>query len=193
MGIAASLRRARENAGVSLRTAARSSGVGAGNLSAIERGLRDPTTATATKIADALGVRFIPVHTAGRLSAADAVDEIAAAEASGDSPTAYRTFLQLANDLAAVSAVDRLLLSAEEPRRTATRWDDAVAGLVEWRLDELKVPLPTWTRVRQGNIGEPWEPRRTSFELPLGSRSNRVPEQLRRRGVLIEEDELASV
>lgn len=192
MSIASSLRRARENAGITLRAAATTSGVGAGNLSAIERGLRDPTTATATKIADAIGIRFVPVRAIGRVSAADTVDEIIEAESSHDSPAAYRAFLQLANDLAAVSAVDRLLLTAEEPRRTGTRWDDAIAGLAEWRLRQLKAPLPEWITIRRGREDDFWEPRRTSFALPLRSDPDQVPEPLRRRGVLIEHSELTS-
>ncbi|MFB2583748.1 helix-turn-helix domain-containing protein [Herbiconiux liukaitaii] len=192
MGIASSLRRARENAGISLRSVASTSGVGAGNLSAIERGLRDPTTATAAKIATALGIRFVPVKTDGRVSAAETIEGIAETEGTGDSPAAYRTFLQLANDLAAVSAVDRLLLTVEEPGRTGTRWDDAIAGLAEWRLQQAGAPLPDWIVNRRGRRDQPWEPQRTSFALALRANEDRVPEPLRRRGILIEEGELSA-
>lgn len=192
MTIASTLRRARENSGMTLRTAASISGVGAGNLSAIERGLRDPTTATASKIAEAIGIRFVPIPANGRSSAADAVEEILLAEAAADAPWAYRAFLQLANDLAAVSAVDRLLLSAEEPRRTHTRWDDAVAGLAEWRLRQLKAPVPEWILSRPGRADDPWEPQRTSFPLDLRTSADDVPEPLRRRGVMMGSDELTS-
>jgi len=193
MSITSALRRARENAGISLRGAATTSGVGAGNLSAIERGLRDPTTATTSKIADAIGIRFIPMRPQGRSSAADAVETIVDAEAAGDPAAAYRALLQLADDLAAASAVDRLLLTVEEPTRTGSRWDDAVAGLAEWRLGESKTPVPEWVTARRGDAAETWEPQRSAFALGLRSDPDRVPEPLRRRGVLIEEAELASV
>ncbi|WP_417564388.1 hypothetical protein [Microbacterium sp.] len=120
------------------------------------------------------------------------VDAIARAEAVGNHRLAYRQFIQLADDLAAVDAVTKVLLSAEEPDLTGTRWDDAVAALVEYRLAEAGAPVPGWVAERRGDADERWEPQRAALPLPFPADITAVPEPFLRRGVLIEENELAS-
>lgn len=190
--IVSSLRRARRRARVSLSDAATRSGVGITNLSAIENDRRHPTTETAQRIADALGVAFVPVIARGRSTAVASVDAIAQAEAVGDHRLAYRQFIQFADDLAAVDPVTRVLLSAEEPDLTGTRWDDAVAALVEYRLVEAGAPLPRWISERGGDPHDPWEPQRAAVSLPFPADVTAVAEPFLRRGVHIEENELAS-
>lgn len=187
-----SLRRARRRACISLRDVAARSGVGITNLSAIENARRHPTTATAQRIADAIGVTFVPVLARGRSTAAASAVAIDEAEDAGDHRLAYRQFLQLADDLAAVDPVTRVLLSAEEPDLTGTRWDDAVAALVEYRLAEAGAPLPAWVTTRHGDAGQPWEPQRAALPLPFPADVTSVAAPFLRRGVLIEENELAS-
>ncbi len=192
MTIVNSLRRARRRARVSLTEAATRSGVGITNLSAIENARRHPTTETAQRIADALGVTFVPVLARGRSTVAASADAIARAEDAGDHRLAYRQFIQLADDLAAVDPVTKVLLSAEEPDLTGRRWDDAVAALVEYRLVEAGAPLPGWVTERGGDADEPWEPQRAAVPLPFPADITAVAEPFLRRGVLIEENELAS-
>ena len=192
MTIVNSLRRARRRARISLTEAATRSGVGITNLSAIENARRHPTTETAQRIADALGVTFVPVVARGRTTAAASADAIAQAEDAGDHRLAYRQFIQLADDLAAVDAVTKVLLSAEEPDLTGTRWDDAVAALVEYRLVEAGAPLPGWVSERRGDAHDPWEPQRAAVPLPFPADITAVAAPFLRRGVLIEENELAS-
>ncbi len=192
MTIVDSLRRARRNAGINLRDAAQRSSVGVTNLSAIEHERRNPTTATAERVAGALGVTFVPVPVRGRTPAAISAAAIAAADDSGDHRLAYRQFIQLADDLIAVDPVTRVMLSAEEPERTGKRWDDAVAALVEYRLTEAGAPLPAWVTRRQGNANVTWEPQRSTRPLPIRADVEKVPDPFRRRGILIEENELLS-
>jgi transcriptional regulator with XRE-family HTH domain len=189
---ATTLRRARLNAGRSLNDVAAASGIAASNLSAIEHGRRLPTIGTVDLITSAIGVEFVLVPSRGRATVARASAAIGEAESSAP-VAAYRTFLQLADDLASVNAFQRVLLAAEEPLRIRSRWDDAIAGLVEWRLAQARAPLPDWVAERD-DVGEQlWEPQRTEKPLPLSADSRQVPEPLRRRGILIEEAEFASL
>lgn len=192
MTIVNSLRRARRRSHVTLRDAATRSGVGITNLSAIENERRHPTTETVSRIANALGVTFVPVIARGRSTAAASSDAIAQAENAGDHRLAYRQFIQLADDLAAVDPVTKVLLSAEEPDLTGERWDDAVAALVEYRLAQAGAPIPAWVTARQGEPAAPWEPQRSAVPLPFPADITAVAEPFLRRGVLIEENELES-
>ena len=192
MTIVNSLRRARRRSHVTLRDAATRSGVGITNLSAIENERRHPTTETVSRIANALGVTFVPVIARGRSTAAASSDAIAQAENAGDHRLAYRQFIQLADDLAAVDPVTKVLLSAEEPDLTGERWDDAVAALVEYRLAQAGAPIPAWVTARQGEPDAPWEPQRSAVPLPFPADITAVAEPFLRRGVLIEENELES-
>lgn len=183
------LQRARLNSSLSLRRLAERTGIAAANLSVIENGRRDPTATTAERIARALGVEFVAVNARGRVTAAAAADAIKQAESP---QAAYRAFLQLAIDLRAASPFDRVILVAEQPASTSTRWDDAIAGLVEWLLEEEHAPVPDWVIDRAGDADAIWEPQRTGTPLAVHADIRRAPGPLRRRGVAIEADELIS-
>ncbi|WP_279390913.1 helix-turn-helix transcriptional regulator [Microbacterium sp. VKM Ac-2923] len=192
MSIVKSLRRARIRSGESLRKVASRSGVGAGNLSAIENGHRDPTSSTLDRLASTIGVEWIPFPARGRTPAAVAAEEITHAEAQGRHAQAYRRFLQLSDDLAASDPVTRVLLSAEEPDDSPSRWVDAVAALVEVRLREASAPIPVWVTEHSGHSDAIWEPQRSSRALPLSADRTQVPAEFLRRGVAIESGELIS-
>lgn len=183
------LRRARANSSLSLRTLAQLTGIAPSNLSVIENGRRDPTATTAERVARALGVELVALNTKGRITAAAAADAIAEAASP---QVAYRSFLQLANDLAAASPFDRIVLVAEQPGLTNTRWDDAIAGLVEWLLHKVQAPIPEWVFDRPGDGGARWEPQRTDTLIAVHADIRRAPEPLRRRGVAIEAEELTA-
>jgi len=189
MSIASSLRRARLNSGVSLRRIAAGSGVGASSLSNIESGRREPTSGTVERIAETLGVRVAVIPRVDRLTAADAAETIATF-ADAEPATAYRAFLQLADDLAAADPYERFLLTVEEPCRLGNRWDDAIAALVELRLPEGSVP--PWTARDTAQPDAVWEPQRTSFPLPDLTELSEAPEPFRRRGIAISAGELKS-
>jgi len=192
MTIAASLRRARRNSGASLRSIAARSGVAASNLSAIENGRRDPTTSTVDRLASAIGVEWVPVATQGRRPAARAAEEIRAAEADGQFAQAYRRFIQLSDDLASADPVTRVLLSAEQPDDSSSRWLDAIAALLEMRLQEASAPVPAWVTERSGHPDVVWEPQRGARPLAVSADRSEVSPEFLRRGVAIERGELIS-
>jgi transcriptional regulator with XRE-family HTH domain len=192
VGIRDSLRRARKQSGASLRSVASRSGVGAGNLSAIENGHRDPTSSTVDRLTSVIGIEWVPVLTQGRTPAARAAEEIADAEDRGQFAQAYRRFIQLADDLASADPVTRVLLSAEEPDDSPSRWLDAIAALLEVRLHEVSAPVPTWVTERAGHPEAVWEPQRSARPVPLSADRTRVPPEFLRRGIAIEHGELLS-
>ena len=113
-------------------------------------------------------------------------------EDDDDPRLAYRQFIQLADDLAAVDPVTKVLLSAEEPDVTGRRWDDAVAAL-------SNTVCPKWEpRCLAGSptVGGPQTNRGShsagSAPLPFAADVTAVAEPFLRRGVLIEENELES-
>lgn len=181
------LQRARANSSLSLRALAERTGIAAANLSVIENGRRDPTATTAERVARALGVELVALKTRGRVTAAAAADAI---NHAANPQVAYRSFLQLAQDLDAASPFDRVILAAEQPAATNTRWDDAIAGLVEWLLGREQAPVPDWAIDRAGDADTIWEPERTSAPLTVHADIRRAPEPLRRRGIAIEAEEL---
>lgn len=192
MGIVNTLRRARRRSGASLRNVASLSGVGAGNLSAIENGHREPTSSTVDRLAATMGIDWVPFHAEGRTPAASAAEEITSAEADGRHAQAYRRFIQLADDLATADPVTRVLLSAEPPVRSPSRWLDAIAAVVEFRLREVHDPIPSWVSDYCGQPNAMWEPQRGSHSLPLSVDLGRVPPEFLKRGVAIEQAELLS-
>ena len=189
MSITTSLRRARLNSGVSLRRAATASGVGASSLSNIESGRREPTSGTVERIADALGVRVAVIPRVDRLTAADAAETIATF-ADAEPATAYRAFLQLADDLAAADPYEQFLLTVEEPRRLGNRWDDAIAAIVELRLPSGSIP--PWAARSTAQLDTVWEPQRTPSPLPALTDLSEAPEPFRRRSIAISAGELES-
>ncbi|WP_455903981.1 helix-turn-helix domain-containing protein [Microbacterium sp.] len=192
MSITNSLRRARKHSGASLRSIASRAGVGAGNLSAIENGHRDPTTSTVDRLASAIGIDWIPFSAQGRSPAARAAEDIIDAEARGQFAQAYRRFIQLSDDLASADPVTRVLLAAERPDDSTSRWLDAIAALIEVRLHEASAPVPSWVTERAGLPETIWEPQRSARALPMWADRTQVPTEFLSRGVAIEQGELAS-
>jgi len=193
MTIQSSLKHARVRAGLSLTDAAKRSGIQRSNIAAIENGRRDPTASTIEKIATASHVRLIPVASDGRTSVAEASDTVAEALHRGEAFRAYRALIQIADDLAAPDPVDRFVLAIEPPARITPEWDAALAGVTEWRLGEIGLPLPGWVRAEHGDPAWGWAPPLSDAADSIPVDIDRVPEPLRKRGVLIEADELASV
>lgn len=192
MSFVQSLRRARKRSGASLRNVALRSGVGASNLSAIENGHRDPTSSTLDRLASTIGIEWVPFDAKGRTPTADAAGEITRDEAEGRHAQAYRRFIQLADDLASADPVTRVLLSAEQPDESSSRWLDAIAALVELRLGEASAPVPAWARERSGHPEAIWAPQRGSRFLPLVADPEQISAEFLRRGIAIERGELLS-
>ncbi len=193
MTIQSSLKQARVRAGLSLSDAAKKSGIQRSNIAAIENGRRDPTASTIEKIANAARVRLIPVASDGRTTVAEASTLLADVVRQKNIRRAYRVLAQVANDLTTPDPADRFILAVEPPAHISPEWDAALAGVTEWRLTQAQLPLPGWVVDERGNEDWDWTPplsaAATSIPIDIGN----VPEPLRKRGVLIEADELSSV
>jgi transcriptional regulator with XRE-family HTH domain len=193
MTIQSSLKHARVRAGLSLSDAARRSGIQRSNIAAIENGRRDPTASTIEKIANAARVRLIPVTSDGRTTVAEASTALADAVRQSNAGRAYRVLAQVANDLTAPDPADRFVLAVEPPARVSPEWDAALAGVTEWRLRQAQLPLPGWVVDERGNRDWDWTPPVSAATSSIPVDIDNVPAPLRKRGVLIEADELASV
>jgi transcriptional regulator with XRE-family HTH domain len=189
MTIVAALRRTRARSGRTLAAVAARAGITESNLSTIEHNRRSPRSDTIDRLAAALDVTLVPAATGGRNTAAEAGEHIARAVASGDSERAYRAALQLADDLGSAPPYVRLLLAAEAPTAIAPGWDALVAAVTEWRLQQAGLPAPDWVLDTIDPDAAAWTPP----GAVLAARASRVPPAFLRRGVFVEEDELASV
>lgn len=192
MTIQSSLKHARVRAGLSLSEAAKKSGIQRSNIAAIENGRRDPTASTIEKIANAARVRLIPVKSDGRTTVAEASTALADAVRQNNARRAYRVLAQVANDLTAPDPADRFVLAVEPPTRVSPEWDAALAGVTEWRLRQAALPLPGWVVDEHGNRDWDWTPPISAAAATIPVDLDNVPDPLRKRGVLIEADELAS-
>jgi hypothetical protein len=105
------------------------------------------------------------------------------------SDLAFRVAIQLADDLAAVHGVERVVLAAAAPPPTTNaRFDALVAGITEHRLDQETLPLPQWLHM-DTTLEEPWV---VSPHLTVADTEYTTPKPLRRRRVYIDASDLES-
>ncbi|QOD44007.1 hypothetical protein [Clavibacter zhangzhiyongii] len=103
-----------------------------------------------------------------------------------------RHFIQLADDLAAAHGDDRAVLGAVRPETTGERhWDAAIAVLVEHRLLEVGLPVPSWVDAEEFRVDPPWTFGAGRYDIPVGW--ERASPSFLRHGVMLDPDTLASV
>lgn len=109
---------------------------------------------------------------------------------AGDRSTAFRMLLNYNSNLAAAAGWNRLRLALPSPKTTGDpAWDAAIAGVTEYRLNQVPMPSPRW--VDGAGVAAPTE--------LAGSTSTRsidhgdVPAELLKRNVLIEAVTLESL
>ena len=102
---------------------------------------------------------------------------------AGDRSTAFRMLLNYNGNLAAAVGWNRLRLALPSPQTTGDPvWDAAIAGVTEYRLNQVPMPSPQWV----DGIGV------SSPTMLAGGPSTRsidhvdVPAELLKRNVLIE-------
>nr|WP_228507989.1 helix-turn-helix transcriptional regulator [Herbiconiux sp. VKM Ac-1786] len=186
------MKQARIDAGLSLSEAAIRSGVQRSNIAAIENGRRDPTSSTIEKIASAALVRFVAVKSDGRSTVAEAAAAMADALHDDSVGRAYRMLVQVADDLTVADPAVRFVLAAERPVSVTPEWNAALAGVVEWRLNQARLPVPDWVTHERGDSTWAWTPALSPASGHIPADATRVPRPLRDRGILIEADEFAS-
>lgn len=184
-------RSARAASGLTQVELASRSGIAGSSLSLIEHGKREPTVATLDALLRAARHTVVAIPTV-RSDAARIASEIAIALVESDGLSAYRRFLQLADNLAAESGATRVGLTLTEPSPTGSKqWDAAIAALCEYRLKADHLPVPKWILARKDDSGKPWAPHTSGYSIPADS--TKVPEEFLRRGILIEARTLESV
>ncbi|WP_426516369.1 hypothetical protein ACPPVQ_17310 [Diaminobutyricibacter sp. McL0618] len=142
---------------------------------------------------DDLDAVSLTLHEARGTSVAEAAITLADAVGHNNFRRAYRTLIQVADDLTTPDPADRFVLAIEPPAHVNPQWDAALAGIAEWRLSQARLPLPGWITSERGNPDWDWTPPLSPAAEAIPVKVENVPEPLRERGVLIEADELASV
>lgn len=184
-------RSARAASGLSQSELALRSGIASSSLSLIEHGKREPTVATLESLLRATRHTVVTIPTV-RSDAARIASEIGAALTDTVEATAFRRFLQLADNLAAESGATRVGLTLTEPAPTGSeQWDAAIAALCEYRLNSEALPIPSWVTARTGRPDAPWEPRTSDYDIPANPAL--VPGEFLARGILIEAASLESI
>jgi transcriptional regulator with XRE-family HTH domain len=185
------VRAVRSSLGLTQRKLAARAGVAQPSIAAFESERRDLTTSRLERIAHGLGYQ-VALLPAGYLTAIETAERVNETIEAQGAPRAEVHLLQLADDLAAAEPALRCALVATAPPLTRDRRFDAwLAGLVEYRLSQVGVPAPRWVN----------DPERSSpSEWVVGGLSgladvvrDRTPEPLRRRGVLVSENDLVSI
>jgi transcriptional regulator with XRE-family HTH domain len=185
------VRAVRASLGLTQRDLAARAGVAQPSIAAFESERRDVTTFNLGRIAHGLGYQ-VALLPAGYLTAIEAAERVSETIETQGAPRAEIHLLQLADDLAGAEPALRCALVAAAPPLTGDqRFDAWLAGLVEYRLSEVGVTAPKWV-----NDPERFNP----AEWVVGGLSSladvvrdRTPGPLRRRGVLISEDDLVSI
>ncbi|MBF4618591.1 helix-turn-helix transcriptional regulator [Clavibacter sp. VKM Ac-2873] len=191
MAVGQVLQAARRASGLSQRELSSISGVAQSTVSEVESGHRIPSSTTVDRLLRATGHQLIAIPTR-RADAASAAEGIARSIVDRRGDRAVRQFIQLADDLAAEHEAVRFALTIAEPQPTgAEHWDAAIAALVEHRLQEGGLPLPSWVRSDGRHLSHEWTFGSGRYDIPVDRA--RVPEAFLRHGVLLDVDTLASV
>jgi transcriptional regulator with XRE-family HTH domain len=191
MAIGQVIQAARLASGLSQREVSSISGVAQSTVSDVESGRRVPSAITVERLLRATGHQLIAIPTR-RADAAAAAEGIARSLTARRGDHAVRHFIQLADDLGAERGGIRFALSITEPVPTgAEHWDAAIAALVEHRLQEEGLPLPSWVETEGRRLREEWTFGSGRYSIPVDR--TRVPAAFLRHGVLLDPDTLASV
>jgi transcriptional regulator with XRE-family HTH domain len=191
MDVGQVIRSARRASGLSQRELSSISGVAQSTVSEVESGRRVPSSTTIDRLLQSTGHQLIAIPTR-RSDAAAAAEGIARSVADRRGDHAVRHFIQLADDLAAEHEGVRFALTITEPMPTgAEHWDAAIAALVEHRLQEDGLPLPSWVQSDGRHLAAEWTFGSGRYDIPVDRA--RVPEAFLRHGVLLDADTLASV
>lgn len=154
-----------------------------------ESSARDVTCETLDRLLRPTGYRLTAIPTRSWI-AADAADAIRGHLRAGNEDGAYRDVIQFNDDLAREHGALRVAIVVAPPARTGDdRYDAILAALVEFRLDEERLPLPTWTAGHL--LAEQWFVDPYSINDPATIHA--TPQQFKRRGIIIDAVELVSV
>lgn len=184
--VAGAVRRARR---LSQSVVAKRSGEAVPNLSSIENGRRIPRADKLDRILRASDAQLTVAPTT-RVSALETSTEIRNALRAGNSRRAFRAWLSYGDALAAENVVNRVVLAAFPPEPTGSAiFDAALASLTEFRLHEVSAPVPEWASDAPA-LEDDTVLADSPYVRSVDPAS--VPDEFRRRGVLIPRQTLES-
>jgi transcriptional regulator with XRE-family HTH domain len=190
MSAATLIRSARKSRRLTQQTLARRARLSQSHLSHIEGGRQNPSFEAVERALRSAGHRLVAVPSV-REDAATIASEIRLALADDRNDRALRLFIQLNDNLAAEHGAVRFALTISEPASTGSKqWDTAVAALVAHHLSAEQLPVPEWANSPERSLKRSWTLGASPYTLTpdLG----RVPEEFRKRRVLVDPDTLLS-
>jgi len=145
---------------------------------------------TVEKIVRATGQHLAVVPTRTDMASL-ASNQISQHLAHDDLDCALRALIQLNDALLAEHGLRRALLVVTQPLSSGSRlWDTAIAALVEWRLNQEKLPAPDWVLDNVYRLESP-EFLRIHVADPVPPRSE-VPREFLVRNLLVWPETFAS-
>lgn len=184
------VRSSRRADGLSQKVLGERAGVAASSLSLIESGERIPTVATLERLLAATGRSLVSIPTR-RADAATIAERIRGSIDERQPADALRHFIQLNDNLAAEHNEVRFALAIAAPAPTGVKhWDAAIAGLVEHRLHEEGLPVPSWAKDPSRTLRKAWTFTAGRYVVPVPR--DRVPTAFLDRKVFIDRETLQS-
>ena len=188
MSVARLLRGTRRAKGWSQRELATRANITQPALAAIESNAHDTRGATLERLISATGYGLFALPTSAHC-AADWADQIYQELRSDrcSEAVAFRVLISLSDDLNNAEAGVRVALCVAPPPPCGdTRFDAALAAVVEYHLTARNLPVPRWVDEENRVLTFPWV-------ATQGVDEAEVPAAFLRHGVLLAESELASV
>ncbi len=182
----------RRAAGMSQRGLAAAAGVPQSSIAELESGAQsDVTVGLLDRLLAACGAQLIAVPTISP-TVASAGAAIRASVRAGHAGLVFRQLVQVSDVLVGEPRTTLLALCLAPPPPTGHRGADAfLAAVVEYRLGQVRLPVPDWTSAPERFCDPAWD------VAGVASLADEVrgatPEAFRRHGVLIAKDELDSV
>ncbi len=188
MGAATLLRQARRTRALTQRQLAAASKVSQPSIADLESGRHDPSVGHLDRLLRPLGYQVTVLPTRAG-SAADAAEAITRHVRAGDEERAFRTVIQLSDDLTGEHGALRVALTVTPPPPTGSeRYDALLGALIDHLLDAESLPRPEWLDTVP-TLRETWIVDRFAAE----DIEKRTPEAFRRRNIWIDPAELSSV
>ena len=148
----------RKRRGFSQSEVASLTGISTSAISACENGRREPGTATLEKLAGAVGLRMLLMDVGQASPVAERASALAAALRAGDVDLAFATLHAVSVELQYSSPTAMVVLSYQQPAAIDPQWDAAIAGVVEWRLQQAEAPIPIWVAECRRDPADAWAP-----------------------------------
>ena len=189
MNVAELLRAARARTGITTRELARRTGLPQSSIVDYEKGAHSPTVKSFDRLAKGLNGPLVLVASP-YLTAADAAAQVKAIlERGGSHPDG--PIWQLANDLASAEPCLRAtLVFNPAPLTGDARRDAWIAGLVDYRLQEVGIKAPPWADEPARVAGQEWPVSGVAATADIVRADTPAP--FARRQVLITADDLVS-